>query len=173
MNKQKIIVVIIAMAITATFFTIDSQKAYAQDKKGASQPNYFQDLSQYISQKFSLDKTTVEKAVNEYRDTKKLSSSPRPTKTEEQIVAEQKSRLDQFVKNGKITQEQQTLILNELSLLRSKYNFDMLKNLSIEERKAKMTEMRDEILSWAEANNIDSYYLNPSFRNSKNIKYRQ
>lgn len=170
MNKQKLIIVVIAMAISATFFTIDSQKAHAQEDNKSQRSNYFQDLSQYISQKFGIDKNKVQTAVDEYHNNHKLSLNQRQFKTEEQIVTEQKDRLDQFVKEGKITSAQENLILSELASLRQKYNHEILSNLSVEDRKTKMTEMRNEILTWAKANNIDSFYLNPG-RGMQNGKH--
>lgn len=113
MNKTKIIVVIIALAVMGTILT-DAPKAYA--KEFARTPN--------------------------------------------QITVEQKIKLDQFVKEGKINSFQETAIIGELALIRAKYSPELLRSLTPKERKAKITEMRNEIISWAKFNNIDSVYLN-------------
>ena len=69
----------------------------------------------------------------------------------------------QLVKDGKITSDQETAIINELSALRVKYNFESLKNLTLEERKTQMETMRNEIVSWSQSQGIDSSYVSTGF----------
>jgi polyhydroxyalkanoate synthesis regulator phasin len=57
-----------------------------------------------------------------------------------------KNRLDRLVANGKITSEQETAIVNEISLLKSKYN---------PVDKTNLAKLRQEFRDWLKAQNID------------------
>jgi hypothetical protein len=69
--------------------------------------------------------------------------------------------LSQAVKDGKLTEAQKKLLIakhNELFSQRETH-FDELKNMTPQERKAKMQKRRDELENWAQQNDIDPSYL--------------
>jgi hypothetical protein len=158
MNKQKILISLATVAlIGSTLFVVPS--AYAQAPGAGIHSNFFQEFVQFISQKFGLDKTQVQTAVKDFRTQRKVNLTPRPTLTVQQIVDKDKTRLDQLVKDGKITSDQETAIITELATLRSKYNLGSKSALTPDERKTQMTNMRNEIVSWAKSQGIDSSYV--------------
>jgi hypothetical protein len=162
MNKQKILLSLTTVIMTgATLFAVPS--VYAQTPGAGTHMNFFQELIQFISQKFGLDKTQVQTAITDFQQQKKATITPRPTLTQQQMTDREKTRLDQLVKDGKITGDQENAIIAELAVLRAKYTQDSLKNLTPDQRKTQMTARRDEILAWAKSHGIDSSYLMPGF----------
>jgi len=158
MKKQKITIGLTIITLLATvLFTAPA--AFAQSGAKTSHSNFFDGLIAFISQKFGLDKTQVQTAVNDYKTQNKL--TPRPTLTPDQIQAKEKERLDKLVSAGKITSDQENLILTENSLLRTKYDPANLKSLTADQRKQKFQDEQAEIKTWAGANNIDPKYLMP------------
>nr|HVZ58809.1 hypothetical protein [Patescibacteria group bacterium] len=98
----------------------------------------------------------VKSAVNDYK-------TQQQAKMQQVRDDREKTRLDQLVKDGKITSSQETAILNEEASLKSKYNPANLKNLTADQRKAQFDAMQQEIQTWAKDNNIDPKYLMPNF----------
>jgi hypothetical protein len=162
MSKQKIYGSIVTIILSgSTLFAVPF--VYAQTPGGQPRMNFFQEFIQFFSQKFGLDKTQVQTALTDYQNQRKATITPRPTITPDQLSARDKTRLDQLVTAGKITGDQETAILNELSALRIKYNPNTLKNETAKERKTQGTAMRDEVVSWAKSQGIDSSYVMPGF----------
>ena len=75
----------------------------------------------------------------------------------EEMKQNHSERLDQAVTEGKITSEQKDQILAKLEDWHSKK--EDLMNLTPEERKTKMQEMRTELESWVDENGIDMSLL--------------
>lgn len=107
-------------------------------------------LVQKIADKFNLNKEEVQKVFDEHRDEMQ---QKRQTKMDE--------RLSELVKDGKLTNEQKTLILNKIKELQDKRESekDSLRNLTPEERKSKMEAARTDLQNWAKDNGIDLKYL--------------
>ncbi len=138
-------------------------QVYAQTTGANTHMNFFQELVQFISQKFGLDKTQVQTAITDFKAQRKATITPRPTLTPQQIADSEKVRLDKLVAEGKITPSQETAIINEIASLRTKYNFGSWKDLAPADRKAQATALREEIVSWAKSQGIDSSYVMPGF----------
>lgn len=132
--------------------------AFAQTNTGNGRPNFFQGLIQFIEQKFGLNQTQVQSAVNEYKAQVKATITPRPTQTPQQIQAREKARLDKLVAAGKISGDQETSILNELSTLSTQYN---LSGLTGTQRETEMQAMQTAFKAWATNNNINIAYVMP------------
>lgn len=132
--------------------------AYAQDSN-TNHPNFFQGLIDAIAQKFGLKKTQVQNVITDYQNQQK---QLRLTNLQQR----QKSRLDQLVSQGKITQDQENLILNKLQELQN--NRQNWKNLTPDQRKTAMQKQRTDLQNWAKQNNIDLKYLY-SFRMGKGM----
>ena len=114
------------------------------------------DLVQKIAQKFGLDKNQVQSVFDEYENQRKQTLTQNMQKREE-------DRLTQLVKDGKITDAQKTLILDKLSVLKSKHKPEDFKNMSQDELKKRFQAEQDEIKAWAQSQNIDPTYLRPGF----------
>ena len=142
MNK-KIIFPIVAIAVLgAGVFSATS--ASANGFSGSS------DLVQKISKKFNLKKADVQAIFDEL-------------KKEHQAKLEIKLRdkLSAAVNAGKITQIQKELILQKNKELQTQRqsSLDLWKNLTPEERKAKMQDQRSDLETWANENGIDAKYV--------------
>jgi transposase-like protein len=159
-TKKIVLPLAVAVLTMGTLFV--TPEAHAQGFGGGG-GNFFSGLIQFISQKFGLDKTQVQNAVNEYHQQNKANLTPRPSRSPEEIQASEQKRLDALVQQGKITSDQEKAILAELSSIRSKYNPDSLKNLTPQERRTKMQGIRDELVAWAKSQGIDSSYVLPGF----------
>ncbi len=77
--------------------------------------------------------------------------------------ADNKSRLDQAVKDGKITQEQEDKIIAKQKELKAERdaNKEAIKNKTEAERKAAMEAKKTELEKWAKDNNVPIEYLHP------------
>jgi len=161
MNKQKLMQrIVLVTLVGSTFF---SGHVYAQTPGGPTHMNFFQEFIQFISQRFGLEKSAVQSALSDFRQQKRATITPRPTLSPEDRLIKETARLDLLVKDGKITKEQESAILTELALLRTKYPGASLANLTPEQRKSQIDAMRSEIVSWAKSHGIDSSYVMPGF----------
>jgi hypothetical protein len=150
MNKQKITIGLTILMLVATALLV-AKPAFAESSSTSNKPNFFQGLVTFIEQKFGLNKDEVTAAVNQYKSQVKATITPRPTQTPDQILAQEKSRLDKLVTAGKITGSQETAILNELTALRTNYN---LSGLTGTQRKTQIQAMQAELKTWATSNSI-------------------
>lgn len=80
---------------------------------------------------------------------------------EAQMEVKNEERLSRLVTDGKITEDQKTLILAKQKELkeRGKSDFESIKSMTAEQRRSFMEEKRAELESWADENNIDPQYL--------------
>jgi len=135
--------------------------AFAQTTNSSQHQGFFQGLIQFIEQRFGLDKTQMQSAVQQYQSQRSATITPRPTQTQQQMEDREKSRLDKLVSSGKITSAQETAILSELSSEQSKYNLSSLQSETPQQRKSTMQSMQSDLKSWAQANNINPMYVMP------------
>lgn len=106
------------------------------------------DLVDKLAQKFNLNKSEVQKVFDEER-----------AAHEAERKAKMKERLDQLVKDGKLTQDQANKIVAKFE--ENKTFRESLKDKSAEERKAAMEQHRTEMEQWAKDNGIDLKYIRP------------
>jgi len=103
-----------------------------------------------IAQKFNLNPTDVQQVIDQQR-----------TAMEQQMQAkhaeEQKTVLDQAVKDGKITQAQEDLILAKQAEMKT--FMESLKNKTHAERKTAFEANKMALTQWAKDNNIPEQYL--------------
>jgi hypothetical protein len=104
-----------------------------------------------IAKKFNLNQADVQQVFDEQR-----------TAIETKRAAEEKSRLDQAVTDGKITAEQRDKIIAKRAELKAGMeNFkSSLEGKTDEERKATMEKQRTDLEQWAKDNGISEEYLN-------------
>jgi hypothetical protein len=123
---------IAAVALLATTFSAVSAQSYGNSN-----------ITQRIAERFNLQESEVQSIFDEARE-------------EKMAVMEEKAeeRLNVFVENGKISEEQKEIILNKKEEMKTL--FEDLKNLSPEERHGKMQELREDLKIWAEENGIEA-----------------
>jgi len=151
----------IATVAMVTTLLVTAAPAFAQTPTPSQQSGgFFQGLIQFIEQKFGLDKTQVQSAVQQYKTQHSASMTPRPTMTPQQMTTREKSRLDKLVSSGKITSAQEQAILTELATEQSKYMSSMQSETPAQ-RKTTMQSMQSNLTTWAQSQNINPMYVLP------------
>ena len=107
-------------------------------------------LVQKIADKFNLNKTEVQALFDQEH-----------TEMEEKMKEHMTARLDQLVKDGKLTEAQKKLIQNKQLELQSarEATREKMKNMTDEERKSAMEKERAALETWAKKNSIDLKYV--------------
>lgn len=144
--------------VTSILFTVTPAIANAQSTNGQGHVGFFQGLLQFIENEFGLNKSQVQSAVQQYQTQRNATVTPRPKMTQQQMQDRQKSRLDTLVSSGKITSDQETAILAELSAEQTKYQ-SSLQGETMQERRTTMQSMQNDLKAWAQANNINPMYV--------------
>lgn len=122
--------------------------AFAQ----ANSPSGVPSVVQEIANKFNLNESDVQAVFTQHRQ-----------EMQAKMESNYETYLGNLVKTGKITQEQEQLILNEHKQLMSQMRSTMknFKNMTPAQRKAQMQTERQTIENWAKQNNINLQYLRP------------
>lgn len=131
MKENKVIVFLVALFTFFLFFGKTEVKAMGF---GSNNPNFITELSK----KIGINQDKLQSAFDSIRSDK-----------QKEMEKNYEDRLDQAVKDKKITEAQKKLILqkhNELKKQQESY------------RSAK-TQQKQDLKTWAEKNNIDSSYL--------------
>lgn len=131
---------------TAAVMAWGATSIYARGWDGADNDT----LIQRLVQKFGLKTDDVRSVFDKFRDERQAQMQQKLT-----------NKLDALVKEGKLTEAQKRLIISkhtELQAQREK-DKDTLKDLTPEERRAKMQAQRTDLENWAQQNNIDIQYV--------------
>lgn len=131
---------------TAAVMAWGATSIYARGWGGADNDT----LIQRLVQKFGLKTEDVRSVFDTVRD-------ERQAQMQQKLI----DKLDALVKEGKLTEAQKQLIVakhTELQTQREK-DKDTLKDLTPEERRAKMQAQRTDLENWAKKNNIDIQYV--------------
>lgn len=152
MERNKIIIPLVVMVMGFGMLAV-VPAAYAQTPGAPAHMGFFQGWVQFFAQKFGLEKTQVQNAMNEYHAQVKANITPRPTLSAQQMQDREKSKLDGLVSSGKITTAQEQALMNELAALRQKYPFDQ--NQTPDQRKTHMQAMQTDLKAWAQTQGID------------------
>lgn len=120
--------------------------ASAESGIGSDSTDPMSSLVQKIASKFNLNKGEVQKVFDEDKTVREAER--------EKHVAE---RLQKLVDDGTITSAQKTAIETKLKELRASREADRetMKDLSGDERKAKMDEKKTELENWAKEQGLD------------------
>lgn len=94
-------------------------------------------IVQNIADKFGLNPDDVELVFEDTKDERRS------------------NHLDHLVEDGKITEEQKTLILEKEKEMEAKREEIMNSEMTVDERTEAMQNLRDEMKAWAEENGID------------------
>ncbi|MGD9129925.1 MAG: hypothetical protein PVJ09_05555 [Candidatus Woesebacteria bacterium] len=125
----------LALATVVAFTSVNAAQA-----QGPAD-NARESLVQRIAERFGLNQEEVQSVFDEER-----------AEHQQAMQARLEEKLGQAVTDGKITAEQKDAILAKHAEMQSKR--EALKDLSPEERKAKMQEFHQEMKTWAEENGI-------------------
>ena len=130
-----------ALALTMVGTVLFATQTFAQDTNSPHAT-----LVQHIAEKFNLNKDDVQKVFDEERANRE---SAQQTKFA--------SRLDQYAKDGKITDAQKKLILDKMSSMNANRaeEVEKLKSMTPDQRNATIKAQKDELKTWAKNNGID------------------
>lgn len=128
--------------------------ASAESGTGGSSTDPMSSLVQKIASKFNLNKDEVQKVFDEDR-------TAHDAEREKQVT----ERLQKLVDAGTITAAQKTAIENKLKDLKTSREADRetMKDLTNEQRKAKMDEKKTELENWAKEQGLDLIKLKGIF----------
>jgi hypothetical protein len=157
MNKQKLMSLVSGILMIGTVVSVPLPAYAAGGWFGHT--GFLSGLVAFIAQKFGLDSAKVQSAVGEFTANQKAGGTPRPTLSPQDIVNREKLRLDKLVTDKKITTEQETAIVSELTTLRSKYPMDP--NQTPDQRKTNRDALLNDWNAWAKANSIDPAVIGP------------
>ena len=144
MDKRKLLMIAgIASVIGAGIFASTS---YAESTINNPQDT----LIDKISKRFNLNRDEVKDFFIEVESDR-----------HKEMEIKMQEHLTTLVTEGKITEAQKTLITQKHAEMRTdmESNKDTMKDLTPEQRKAKMNEHKAEMDAWAKANGIDPVYL--------------
>lgn len=140
MIKKTIMIPVIAVAASGIILLGATQLVHAQTSNTP-----FSGLAQAIAQKFNLNQTDVQNVINQQMQTN--------------MQTRVQNRLDQLVKDGKITSAQEQAIISEMAKIKSEYDTAAFKTMTADQRKQSLQKMRDEINAWAKSQGIDIKYV--------------
>ena len=144
MTKRTLITVAAVSILSGGVMVVTN--AFAQTP--AAGQNNVPSLAQEIANKFHLNVSDVQAIFNQHQQ-----------EVKSQRESNYNAYLQKLVNTGKITAEQEQLILNKRQqLLSQKQN---RKAMTPAERKAQMQSTMQDLKNWAKQNNIDLRYLRP------------
>lgn len=122
--------------------------AFAQTNSQNAVPS----LVQEIASKFNLNQSDVQAVFTQHRE-----------EMQAKMGSNYETYLANLVKSGKISEEQEQLILNEHKQLMSQMQSNMknFKSMTPAERKAQTQAEMQSVQNWAKQNNISLRYLRP------------
>ena len=105
-------------------------------------------LASEIASTFHLNQSDVQKVLDQHKD-----------EVQTYRQGQDKTRLDQAVKDGRITADQEARILDEQKQVQT--DMQTIKDKTGTDRRAAMEQERQKIEAWAKSNNIPLKYLAP------------
>jgi hypothetical protein len=169
MNKNHLFAALLVLSfLTAGVTTV---KAASTSRMGG--PNPFGNIVEAIAEKFDLEESEVEAVIDEVMEAHKKEMRE---KMEEDVSA----RLKEAVANGTITQSQADLVqakhieikADQSQKLENRPGYKTMTSAEREERMEEMKAQREELLEWAEDNDIPKEYLFFTF-GGKNVKFHK
>ncbi len=142
--KNKLLLPVLAFVLGGLIvFGVSKVQAENQQVK-------FPPIIQKLVERFGLKESDVQTVLNEVR-----------RERQQQMQTRLEERLNQAVKDGKITESQKQAILAKHKELQEKrlQNKQDWQNMTPEQRRQAMQEQSQELKSWASQNNIDLEYF--------------
>lgn len=143
--KNKLIIAVLIASIGVFLF---STSVLAQGAENGQ--NQRASLIQKLADKFGLKKEDVQSVFDQHR-----------TEMQAAMQAKFTAQLDQYEKDGKITEAQKKLILEKHKEIQAQRQSEIqnLQNKTPEERRAAMEARRAQLEKWAQDNGIDLQYF--------------
>jgi hypothetical protein len=141
-----------ALLVGALTTTILGGGLFAVTASAATPSSEDDSLASKIATKFNLNKEDVQTVVKDYRTEQHANHQAEHQKRLE-------DRLTQAVKDGKISEEQKSKIINYMKSQES--FFESLRDKTEEERHTAMETHKAEVKKWASDNGIDLQYVMP------------
>lgn len=141
--KSKYTIPVIAVIVIGTVLLVTPAFAETSSTDRTS-------LIQKIAQKFGIKENELQAVFDEHRQQK-----------HNEMLGRLEDKLNQAVKEGKITEAQKQLILNKHKELAAKHQAEMdkWKNMTPQERRQAKESHKTELEDWAEKNGIDLQYF--------------
>ena len=151
--KKKTIVTVLSITVLA-MSVFSAHTTYAQ-APNQNREDVMTSIVQKISQRFGLKQDDVQEVFDQVKKDK-----------QSQMEARFESKLETYVKEGKLTEAQKQLIITKHKELQDKMQkeWQSKQNLTQEQRRAEMEKQRQEIEAWAKAHAIDPQYLGLFFK---------
>lgn len=148
--KSKIILPVLAIIVLGGVGIFGIERVFAQ-----SAPGYNPSIIQKLAQKFGLKEDDVKAVFDQNRQERQVQMQTRFEQT-----------LDQFVKDGKISDTQRQAILEKRQELKDKLAADRenWKNMTPDQRKALIKQQKLDLDNWAKQNDIDLQYFYGGFK---------
>jgi hypothetical protein len=148
MTKKTLITVATVSVLSGGLVAVTN--AFAQTS--ASGQNGIPSLVQEIANKFHLNTSDVQSVFDQHKQ-----------EMQSKMESNYETYLQNLVNSGKITEEQQQMILNKHKALLSQMqsNKNNFKNMTPAERKSQMQASLQELKNWAKQNDINLQYLRP------------
>ncbi len=130
--------------------TIGSAALFGVSQVSAQNSDGRSELVTMIAQKFNLDQSQVQQIFDQHKD-----------QMHQKMQQKMEDRLNQLVKDGKLTETQKQAMLAKMNEERTNFNPESMKDLTPEERKEKMDQHRQEMEDWAKTQGIDLSLIKP------------
>jgi hypothetical protein len=146
MTKRMLVTVVLVSAVSGGLVVVTN--AFAQTNGQTSIPS----VAQEIANKFHLNEGDVQSVFNQHKQ-----------QMQAKMESNYETYLGNLVTSGKITEEQQQLILTKHKELMTQMQSDgkSFKSLTPAERKAQMQATMKDLQTWSKQNNISLKYLRP------------
>lgn len=139
--SKKFILPVLSVVVLGGGYLALTHKVYADTT------NSLPPMIQKLAEHFNLNQSDVQTFMSDQRQ-----------QMQEQRQEEVKSKLDDAVTNGAITQDQENMLITKMDEM--KQQRDDAKNLSFDEKRQAMQSIGDEFHTWASDNGIDLNALN-------------
>ncbi|MCL6472746.1 MAG: hypothetical protein K6T91_08055 [Firmicutes bacterium] len=138
---------VIAGIVASALLLGGAYSAYASAQNIGSYPP----IVEKLAKAFNLDPAKVNKVFQDDRDERRA-----------QARARFEARLDQAVKDKKITQAQKDAILKKIDEVNAK--LQSIKGLSPADRRTEMEKLREDLKAWAKQNGLDKTQFIPGLK---------
>ena len=137
-------------ALVIAFGTLTAGGFFLVGTASADNSSRRTSIIERIASRFNLNKNDVQSVFDEQRKAHR-----------EEMTKQLETRLSEAVSKGTINEEQKSLILTKHEELQKEREADLESrhDMTPEERRADAQKHRDEMKSWAEANNIPSEFV--------------
>lgn len=142
-TSARVKIVVGAVVVASLLLMTGAYSVYAANTESTQK---YPPIVEKLVQAFNLDRNKVDKVLGEYKQEREV-----------QHKARLGERLDQAVKDGKITEKQKEAILKKMDEMKSK--LEELKNLSPEDRREELEKLRTDLQTWAKENGIDQQFM--------------